>query len=331
MGKTVTLSDIAKACGTSNVTVSKALSNKKGVSEELREKIKEVAQQMGYVSVHSEFAVKNNYMVGVLIPDKFMNPNGSFYWALYNSLVKVFRRRNYFCLIETLSQNDENDLVLPRLVSEGKVTSLISLGQLSKEYVEKLKETRLPIILLDYYITDSDVDAVITNGYMGGYELTSYLIRLGHRDIGFIGTVKATTSIFDRYMGFMKAMLENGLEVRNEWTLDDRDNREFIKIPFPDKLPTAFICNCDETALHAIRQLEELGYSIPDDISIVGYDNYLISEISKPSITTIDVDANKMASAAVDMLIRRIGEPTGPAMTMTIDGTLIEKGSSKKI
>ena len=331
MGKTVTLSDIAKACGTSNVTVSKALSNKKGVSEELREKIKEVAQQMGYVSVHSEFAVKNNYMVGVLIPDKFMNPNGSFYWALYNSLVKVFRRRNYFCLIETLSQNDENDLVLPKLVSEGKVTSLISLGQLSKEYVEKLKETRLPIILLDYYITDSDVDAVITNGYMGGYELTSYLIRLGHRDIGFIGTVKATTSIFDRYMGFMKAMLENGLEVRNEWTLDDRDNREFIKIPFPDKLPTAFICNCDETALHAIRQLEELGYSIPDDISIVGYDNYLISEISKPSITTIDVDANKMASAAVDMLIRRIGEPTGPAMTMTIDGTLIEKGSSKKI
>ena len=331
MGKTVTLSDIAKACGTSNVTVSKALSNKKGVSEELREKIKEVAQQMGYVSVHSEFAVKNNYMVGVLIPDKFMNPNGSFYWALYNSLVKVFRRRNYFCLIETLSQNDENDLVLPRLVSEGKVTSLISLGQLSKEYVEKLKETRLPIILLDYYITDSDVDAVITNGYMGGYELTSYLIRLGHRDIGFIGTVKATTSIFDRYMGFMKAMLENGLEVRKEWTLDDRDNREFIKIPFPDKLPTAFICNCDETALHAIRQLEELGYSIPDDISIVGYDNYLISEISKPSITTIDVDANKMASAAVDMLIRRIGEPTGPAMTMTIDGTLIEKGSSKKI
>ena len=331
MGKTVTLSDIAKACGTSNVTVSKALSNKKGVSEELREKIKEVAQQMGYVSVHSEFAVKNNYMVGVLIPDKFMNPNGSFYWALYNSLVKVFRRRNYFCLIETLSQNDENDLVLPKLVSEGKVTSLISLGQLSKEYVEKLKETRLPIILLDYYITDSDVDAVITNGYMGGYELTSYLIRLGHRDIGFIGTVKATTSIFDRYMGFMKAMLENGLEVRSEWTLDDRDNREFIKIPFPDKLPTAFICNCDETALHAIRQLEELGYSIPDDISIVGYDNYLISEISKPSITTIDVDANKMASAAVDMLIRRIGEPTGPAMTMTIDGTLIEKGSSKKI
>ena len=331
MGKTVTLSDIAKACGTSNVTVSKALSNKKGVSEELREKIKEVAQQMGYVSVHSEFAVKNNYMVGVLIPDKFMNPNGSFYWALYNSLVKVFRRRNYFCLIETLSQNDENDLVLPKLVSEGKVTSLISLGQLSKEYVEKLKETRLPIILLDYYITDSDVDAVITNGYMGGYELTSYLIRLGHRDIGFIGTVKATTSIFDRYMGFMKAMLENGLEVRNEWTLDDRDNREFIKIPFPDKLPTAFICNCDETALHAIRQLEELGYSIPDDISIVGYDNYLISEISKPSITTIDVDANKMASAAVDMLIRRIGEPADPAMTMTIDGTLIEKGSSKKI
>ena len=90
MGKPVTLFDIAEVCGTSNVTVSKALAGKKGVSEELRQKIKETAVQMGYIAPGGT-KKKDNNMVGVLIPEKFMNPNGSFYWALYNSLVNKFQ------------------------------------------------------------------------------------------------------------------------------------------------------------------------------------------------------------------------------------------------
>lgn len=331
MSKQVTLIDIAKACGTSNVTVSKALADKKGVSDELRRRIKQTAKEMGYVPVRSDPVNKNNHMVGVLIPEKFMNPNGSFYWALYNSLVKKFKNRGYYCLIETLSQQDEDALIMPSFIGGGKVSSVISLGQISAAYVSALKELVPPLVMLDYYIADSDTDAIITNGYVGGYELTSYLIKLGHRDIGFIGTVKATTSIFDRYMGYMKAMLENELAVRPEWTLDDRDNRDFIEIPFPEKLPTAFVCNCDETAYHAIRELEQRGISVPDDVSIVGYDNYLISEVSRPSITTIDVDSDEMAERAVNMLISRLEDPDKLSERVTIMGQLIEKESVRSL
>lgn len=331
MSKHVTLSDIAKACGTSIVTVSKALADKKGVSEELRAKIKDVSKQMGYVPLNSDDKPDNNYMVGVLIPKKFMNPNGSFYWALYNSMVDIFKRYDYFCLIETLTEEEEHDLSMPKFITDGKVTSLISLGQLSEEYVSCLKETRIPMIMLDYYLSDSNVDAVVTNGYVGGYKLASYLIKNGHTEIGFIGTVKATSSIFDRYMGYVKAMLEHGLNVRPEWTLDDRDERDFISIAFPEKLPTAFICNCDETAYHAIRQLESKGISVPDDVSIVGYDNYLISEICKPAITTIDIDSELMATKAVETLLARIKEPDAVNQTVTISGKLVEKDSVKKL
>ncbi len=330
MGKPVTLFDIAEACGTSNVTVSKALAGKKGVSEELRQKIKETAVQMGYIAPGGT-KKKDNNMVGVLIPEKFMNPNGSFYWALYNSLVNKFKDSDHYCLIATLSKEEELSLTLPKFLSDEKVTSLISLGQLSVDYVNRLKETNVPMILLDYYIADSGIDSVVTNGYVGGYELTSYLIKQGHRNIGFIGSVRATSSIFDRYMGYMKAMLENGLTVRPEWTLDDRVDGEFIVLDFPPELPTAFVCNCDEVAYNAIRQLEMQGISVPDDISIVGYDNYLISDVCRPAITTIDVDSDLMAEKAAETLLLRIVEPDRSARTVTINGALIPKESVKKL
>lgn len=330
MSKAVTLMDIAKACNTSNVTVSKALTDKKGVSDELRRKIKQVAEEMGYVGPRTSTA-RDNRMVGVLIPERFYNPNGSFYWALYNDLVSRFKEINYFCLIETLSQANEENLVLPKLVTEDKITSLISLGQISSTYIGKLKDRISPVVLLDYYTVEHDLDCVITNGFGGGYELTSYLIKLGHKKIGFIGTVKSTTSIFDRYMGYMKAMIENGLEVKQEWIIEDRDKQTYTELEFPDTLPTAFVCNCDETAFMAIRQLDKMGLSVPEDISIVGYDNYLISEISRPSITTVNVDSEQMAAEAVRCLIERINDPDKPTETVNISGKLIEKESAKAL
>ena len=331
MSKQITLADIARACNTSNVTVSKALADKKGVSDELRKRIKETARSMGYVPPRTTPVRKDNNMVGVLIPAKFMDPNGSFYWALYNSLVNRLMKTGHYSLICNLSEEDENGLVLPKFITDGKVCSVISLGQLSRKYVETLRETSLPLLLLDYYYAGSGVDSVVTNGYMGGYELTTHLISRGHRKIGFIGTVMSTSSIFDRYMGYRKAMLEYGIEVKPEWTLDDRDEHTNTDIIFPEELPTAFVCNCDEAAYKAINQLEAIGKHVPDEVSVVGYDNYLISEISKPPITTINVDSDYMAGKAVETLLSRIYSPDSPARTITISGDLIIKESVRTL
>ena len=331
MSKQITLTDIAKACNTSNVTVSNALADKRGVSEELRKKIKETAKMMGYVSTHSDAQKKGRNMVGVIIPEKFMYPKGSFYWALYNSLVSRFQERELYCLISTLSEEDENGLILPKCITDGMVSSVISLGQLNRNYVDKLKETELPMILLDHYYADSGVDSVISNGYLGGYELTAYLISQGHKNIGYVGTVKATSSIFDRYMGYSRAMIEHGLEVRPEWTIDDRDEHGNTDLFFTTPYPTAFVCNCDETAYQAINKLETLGVEVPKDISVVGYDNYLISDLSKPTITTINVDYDLMAKKAVEVLCQRIYDPDRPVQTVTISGELIVKGSVKAL
>ncbi len=331
MKKKITLTDIAKECNTSNVTISKALAGKSGVSEELREKIISTAEKLGYVSPRQN--VSHGGTIGILIPEKFINPNGSFYWALYNNLVQHFKPKNISCIQENITAHEEEALIMPKLLTGSNIAGIISLGQLSEEYIRQLMKQKQNILLLDYYVDGIDADCIVTNGFSGGYKLTKYLISQGHTKIGFVGTRLATSSIFDRYMGYLKAMLEYGLNVNDEWLISDRkkNNELFAHIEFPEKLPTAFVCNCDETAFKVIRDLGLRGISVPDEISVVGYDNYLISEISNPPITTINIDAGEMASLAVSTILERVSDPKLPTRIKTIEGKLVCKGSVKKV
>lgn len=330
--KQVTIADIAKECGTSTVTVSKALCGRSGVSEEVRAKIRETADRMGYVSTKS---VSNKFdgVIGVLIPNKFINPNGSFYWALYNDILKQLKSSGISCIQENIGAEEENGLVVPNLFSNNRIMGVISLGQLSVPYLHMLMNHTNNLVLLDYYTHDLELDCVVTNGYSGGYTLTRHLISLGHRSIGFIGTRSATTSIFDRFMGYVKAMLESELPIEPEWLIPDRpaSGERFERLELPDKLPTAFVCNCDETAFAAIRDLKSRGLSVPRDISVVGYDNYLISEISDPPITTIQVDSEEMAKEALNALFERVEKPAAPKRTRILTGRLVVKESTSKV
>ena len=331
--KQVTLSDIAEVCGTSSVTVSKALSGKDGVGDELREKIKTVAREMGYV--FSVKAVQPDFEgnIGVIIPEKFLTPIGTFYWALYNRIVQRLKEDNISCIQENIGEDEEAALITPNILANDKIKGLISLGQLSPEYVKMLMQKTNNLVLLDYYIPGIDIDCVITNGISGTYLITNHLIENGHKNIGFIGTRLATSSIFDRFAGFARAMLEHNLPIREDWVIKDRknDNMDFGEMDFPSTMPTAFVCNCDEIAFAAIRKLKSLGYSVPDDISVVGYDNFLISEIAEPQITTISVDAKGIADTAVAMLIERINNPLKRSEIRSISGKLEIKNSVRKI
>ena len=328
--KAVTLIDIAKACDTSNVTVSKALAGKSGVSDALRAKIKQVADEMGYVGVKSTQNRGGN-TIGVLIPSKFINPNGSFYWALYNALVTRLKKENMYCIMENLDQEDEDRLMLPHCIEDKQVSALISLGQLSEDYAKLLNDNVKDLVLLDYYVPSLELDAVVTNGYSGGYKLASYLIKMGHKKIGYIGNKFATTSIFDRYMGYVKAMIEHGYEVNEKWRIDDRDKRDFITMTFPeDDMPTAFVCNCDEAAYRAIRQLRGMGYNIPEDISIVGFDDLPFGTMMDPPLTTMRILKKRMGQLAVERLAAKIDVPAGEILKILIEPKLVVRESTAR-
>lgn len=339
MTKSVRLTDIAQKLGVSVVTVSKALSGKKGVSEELRAKIRALADEMGYTPVHSpQEEAERAYTVGVMTFERYFNQFASFYWKMYQVLTTQAIRKNCFSLLEVVSIPDEEALVWPKLPEEERVDGIIVIGKPGREYLKMLYQNeKMPMVFLDFYDDELIVDSVISEGFLGTYRLTEYLVQRGHEKIAFVGTLMYTESITDRYFGYCKALMERGIERRPEWLLDDRDFSDGrmglkYKVALSEiDMPTAFVCNNDVTAFALIRQLKESGYRVPEDVSVVGYDDYLYAEFGDSKITTYAVDMEKMTQAALAILAKRIENCGTEPKVYVISGRLIERKTVREL
>ena len=339
MAKAVKLSDIAERVGVSTVTVSKALSGQKGVSEEVREKIRSIAEELGYQQPSAARKSQNqkSYNIGILISERFLDKYESFYWQMYQSVATRATAKECFTMLEVIGMAEEENGRLPKLVQERKVDGIIVIGKMMDDYLQHLNtEAGIPVIYLDYYNGREASDSVISNSYYGTYELTYYLYRMGHRKIAYVGTLLATESITDRYFGYQKALLELGLEQKKEWVLDDRhietgeiDTVNMLQIP--KDMPTAFVCNCDLTASFLIKKLKENGYRVPEDISVVGFDNYLYPGLSDIQITTYEVDLEEMALKAVHNMICKISDKNYKPGIHIVGGHMVLKESAAKI
>lgn len=332
--KAVTMSDIAKAMNVSTVTVSKALGDRDGVSAELRERIKQKATEMGYRVHAGSHGAKDGltYNIGIIVAKHFISDASSFYWIVYRYIVELLQKQNYYGMLEVV--NDHNGMEdIPNSILDHKVDGLIVLGQLSDEYIGRLLSHQLPTVFLDFYGSREDADCVLSDNFYGAYMLTSHLIENGHRRIAFLGSISSTSSIQDRYLGYYKALLENRIPLRQDWVVPDRANESdiFPEFALPKEMPTAFVCNCDETAYKLVNQLKNAGYNVPEDISVVGYDNHIYSTISNPRLTTIDVNSRVMSTEAVDIILHKIRDINYRRGRTLVAGKLVRRESVKQL
>ena len=331
----VKMLDIATKLGVSVVTVSNALAGRDGVSEQMRKKICETAEKMGYKPSNTKSEKKRLAMpkigknVGILTSERFVGARGTFYWELTASISNQLSQLNVCTVYECVTADSEKNGILPNMVTDNKVDGIIVIGQVHRSYIDCLSKLTMPLMFVDFYDNRYNIDSVISDSFNGGYMLTDHLVEKGHRKIGFFGTLNATSSINDRYLGYVKCIMENELEFRNEWIIGDRDERGILndKIDFPDEMPTAFVCNCDETAFRVISALKSKGVRVPEDISVVGYDNYTVSSICIPTITTVEVDLTKMAEVSVGIMAKKLADPGYSEGRRIISGRLIEKES----
>ncbi len=339
MAKAVKLADIAEMVGVSTVTVSKALSGQKGVSEEVRGKIRSIAEELGYQQPSAARKSQNhkNFNIGILISERFLVKYESFYWQMYQAVATRATAEECFTMLEVIGKAEEESSRMPKLVQERKVDGIIVIGKMMDAYLQHLNtEAGIPVIYLDYYNGREASDSVISNSYYGTYELTYYLYRMGHRKIAYVGTLLAMESITDRYFGYQKALLELGLEQKKGWVLDDRhietgeiDTVNMLQIP--KDMPTAFVCNCDLTASFLIKKLKDNGYRVPEDISVVGFDNYLYPGLSDIQITTYEVDLEEMARRAIHNMISKISNENYKPGIHIVEGHMVLKESVAQI
>lgn len=335
MAKDVTLADIAAKIGVSSVAVSKALTGKPGVSDELRIRIKQAAERMGYISASSgKSAVTETGNIGVIIPEIYYGYSFSFYGQLYEKVVRALYENQYYGILELLAKEDELDGNIPKVLRDWKVDGVIFMGQVEEGYIRKIvSESELPVFFLDTYRSSAAVDTVVSDGYYGTYMLTDYLIRRGHRKLGFVGNIDATDSIADRFWGYRKALQYHHIAFENSWEISDRSRYGTIAESILTEYNglDAYVCNCDHAAYIVMQDLERMGYSVPEDVSVVGFDDFLPTDWGRgvDRITSYSVNMELMAETCVKSMIKKIRHEKYVEGIQIVTGRIVEKETVK--
>lgn len=326
----IKMKDIAAAVGVSVVTVSNALADRKGVSQDVRNRVEKAARELGYNLKKSD-RNSRGLVIGVVASEKYITVGNSFYWALYQHVAYEASKAHGVTMLEILSFSMEKEEELPKLLKERAISGLIIVGWMSESYVKKIiAAADMPTVLLDFQMRGVKCDAVMSGNFIGMYKVTRYLLEKGHRDIAYVGSIQANDNILDRYYGYRKALMEAGIRERKEWILEDRDLEAGLSlVEVPENMPTAFACNSDWAAGLLYDVLAERGYRVPEDVSIIGYDNYLYNNSFADRLTTYNVDMKEMAHQAVKLLRGKIRGDDRHWGTRYVDSVIIERQSVK--
>lgn len=332
--KKVKLEDIAQRIGVSIVTVSNALKGKKGVSDEMREKIVRTAQEMGYQGASQAKKPRSSYIIGVIVAEKYVKEFPSFYMDIYQRIAREAVKKGHLTVLEVVTPEKENLEKPFEPFLEKKTAGLILIGELRMEYIQAIRKNYdIPVVCVDYYDVYEDMDYIVTDGFGGMNCMTELLLEEGYRDLMFAGTPDATKNITDRYLGYCKALEKAGIRDAQDHILPDRDfqNGDYrIDIELPEKLPEAFVCNCDKTAGILIEKLLERGLRVPEDVSVVGFDDYKAQLTGNLQLTTYENDERAIAQISMNTLLKRIESGHRAQGVRIVEGRIVEGNTVKK-
>ena len=322
----ITLEKIAVDMGVSKVAVYKALNDKKGVGEELRRKIKEYAYSLGYVGKTSNVDVNNKKFLFFINQDFFLTPSEQFYSTISYFLSAECTKNNSFLQIAFLEK--ENTVYKMReVINKYKPNGVFVAGQAGREVLSFLNASELPTVCIDHYSPLFNLHYVYVDNYNVSYTLTKYLISKGHKRIGFVGNVASTASIADRFFGYKKALIEDGLPFEDEWLINNNlEKNDDLMNVLPADIPTAFICHCDAAAQTLYTALALKGLKVPSDVSVVSFDDTPLCENLFPQLTSIGPKKDIFAKKAFNTMIDALSSKNKNS-SVTIKTTLSERDS----
>ncbi|NIK77287.1 LacI family transcriptional regulator [Paenibacillus castaneae] len=327
----VTLETIANKLGVTKVSVFKALKNQPGVSDALRERIVRAAQELGYMN-KSENEKLTITKLGFLVTKRFFLDTDNFYTLIYYFLERECAQNNINISLYILNSEEEEMGVLPFNFQQEQqsLNGLFIAGEISKNYIkETILKTKIATVAIDFHDTDLPIDSIVTDNYLSGYTITQYLINMGHRDIGFVGDPHYTASVMDRFCGYYKALIQHHLEYHKEWHLINNDINSTYEMDYtiPQSLPTAFVCHCDMAAYKLMIKLQSNGISVPNQVSIISFDNTDLSQNISPKLTTMDINKKDMSSKALNCMLHRLKNPDLDPQKVIVNNQLVIRDS----
>ena len=334
----VTIKDIAEKAEVSISTVSKSLNDKGGVSPVTRQKVLNIAKEMGYFSFHSQANLKTHNIAFLMSRNHIPIFNNPFYTRVIAGVEIEVENFDYNLLVSTIILDALDNKEVPAIISQNKVDGLILAGaDINQKMIRAIEKLKFPTVLVDNYLSSPIMDSIVSDNFSGAMKAVNYLISMGHKNIGYAGGPLSHPSFEERYKAFKLEMMENDLEINSHFVkiksefgqdMDQKLAKEFLK---EEKLPTAIFAANDATAIGLLQTFNKYGVKVPQDISIIGFDNIELTAFTSPSISTISVDKEGMGQEAARKLFERIQNPEKKSTKSVIPTELIERESVREI
>lgn len=327
MQKNVTASDVARALGMSQSTVSRVFTPGASVSAKTRKKVLEAAQQMGYRpnAIARSLITKKSNMIGIVMGD-VKNP---FYPNVLSMFSRELGKKGYHLLFVNTKNNQISDDEIFQLCEYNVEGIIITDALLTSSLASYFKDKQIPIVMFNRYEQNSLFHAVSCDNIDGGYQIGKYLLTKGHRHLAFISGNPNTSTSHDRKKGFQEALQESGYTYTTEYgdyTYEGsyQATLRLLKSALP---LDAIFCANDIMALGAIDAAKEIGVRIPEDVSIIGFDDINLAAWSAYSLTTWKQPVNKMIAATIELLLKHIEKPEQNNLIIykSIKGSLVER------
>jgi LacI family transcriptional regulator len=327
----ITIYDVAHEAGVSDATVSRVFNNKTGVKDATRTRVLDAAQKLGYVVNLQARSLAGGKLkvVGLLIPGL----DNGYIVEIIRGIDQELARVDYELMIYTTHRKDNNEANYLQYVANGLTEGiLLVVPHLSSEFLRALENISYPYALIDAVDTTGRSFSVSATNWQGAYKATEYLIKLGHRRIGFITGILDLSSAKDRYDGYITALKDYNIAVDPSLIVNGDFQQEAGYLASQKLLalaspPTAIFASNDVMAFGAMDAIREANLRIPEDISLVGFDDVPQAVTTYPKLTTIHQPLEDMGRIGVKLLLEQIEHPENSPKNITLATNLIIRDS----
>ncbi|NLC26917.1 MAG: LacI family transcriptional regulator [Fastidiosipila sp.] len=335
MGK-ITMRALAKICGVSPATVSLVLNNKKGVGENTRQRVLLEAERQNYeLPVKKINTSKDILLMKYCKTGVFVEENQGFISMIINAIENQLSRDNYRMTIYAANQDLEH--ALNSVDYSDYIGAIIVATEMLNDDYSLLQNIPIPFIIVDNTVPNYTYASVCMNNSENVWQAMKHCKDCGHKSIGYLGSTVPTENFNERYAAFMGFIKTFNFDFSSEYELRVNPSMlgaydDFLEIlKHNPKVPSCYFAENDTIALGVMKALQESNYKIPDDISIIGFDNIPFASISIPALTTIHVQRNVIGRLTVCQLLQLIDDPQYQPIKCAVTGKLVIRDSVKKI
>ncbi|MFC3023555.1 HTH-type transcriptional repressor PurR [Vibrio zhugei] len=331
-----TIKDVARLAGVSTTTVSHVINKTRFVAETTQERVLNAVKELNYApsAVARSLKCNTTRTIGMLVTQS----TNQFFSEVIDGVESYCYRQGYTLVLCNTGGIYEKQRDYVRMLAEKRVDGiLVMCSDMTPQLMEMLdNHADIPKVIMDWGLEDSQADNILDNSEEGGYLATKHLIENGHSDIACLSGHLSKVACQERIRGFRRAMQEAKLPVNEDWILEGNFECDTAvlaadKLLAMDSLPTAVFCFNDTMALGLISRLQQKGCRVPDDISVIGYDNIELAEYFSPPLTTIHQPKRRVGKNAFEILLERIKNKQHERRTFEMHPELVIRDTVKKL